>query len=74
MAKGKLFEYAVLYHPKEKKDVHGNTLENKKSLIVTDLTRVVATSDKEVGMLAAKSIPAEYEDKLEDVEIVIRPF
>jgi hypothetical protein len=74
MAKGKLFEYAVIYHPKEKKDASGNPLESKKSIIVTDVTRVLATSDKEVGMLAAKSIGSEYEDKLDDVEIVIRPF
>jgi hypothetical protein len=74
MAKGKLFEYAVIYHPKEKKDAAGNPLESKKSLIVKDLERVLATSDKEVAMLAAKSIPDEYNDKLEDVEIVIRPF
>lgn len=74
MAKGKLFEYAVLYHPKEKKDAAGNPLETKKSIIVTDVKRVLAISDKEVGMLAAKSIPPEYEDKLDDVEIVIRPF
>jgi len=73
VAKGKLFEYAVIFHPKEK-DAAGNALETKKSIIVTDVTRVLATSDKEVGMLAAKSIPDEYSDKLDDVEIVIRPF
>ena len=74
MAKGKLFEYAVLYHPKEKKDAAGNPLETKKSIVVMDCTRVLAVTDKEVAMLAAKSIPDEYNDKLEDVEIVIRPF
>lgn len=74
MAKGKLFEYAVLFHPKEKKDAAGNPLEEKKSIIVTDLTRVLAVSDKEVAMLAAKAIPNDYDDKLEQVEIVIRPF
>jgi hypothetical protein len=74
MAKGKLFEYAVIFHPKEKKDAAGNPLEHKKSIVVTDVTRVLAVSDKEVGMLAAKSIPEEYSDKLDDVEIVIRPF
>ena len=74
MAKGKLFEYAVLYHPKEKKDAAGNPLEDKKSIVVTPVTQVLATSDKEVGMLAAKAIPDEYNDKLEQVEIVIRPF
>lgn len=74
MAKGKLFEYAVIYHPKEKKDAAGNPLETKKSIVVSDVTRVLAVSDKEVAMLAAKAIPAEYDDKLEDVEIVVRPF
>jgi len=74
MAQGKLFEYAVLYHPKEKKDAAGNPLEEKKSILVTDVTRVLAQSDKEVAMLAAKSIPKEYDDKLDRVEIVIRPF
>lgn len=73
MAKGKLFEYAVVYHPKEKKDAAGN-VETKKSVLVQDITRVLAGSDKEVAMLAAKSIPDEYNDKLDDVEIVIRPF
>lgn len=74
MAKGKLYEYAVLYHPKEKKDAAGNPLENKKSLVVSEPKFIVAGSDKEVGMLAAKSVPPEYDDKLDDVEILIRPF
>ena len=74
MAKGKLFEYAVLYHPKTKKDAAGNPMEEKKSIVVTSVTQVLATSDKEVAMLAARSLPAEYTDKLEDVEIVVRPF
>lgn len=74
MAKGKLFEYAVIYHPKEKKDAAGNPLETKKSIVVQDITRVLAGSDKEVAMLATKSIPDEYNDKVDDVEIVIRPF
>lgn len=74
MAKGKLFEYAVIYHPKEKKAADGTPLDEKKSIIVQDITRILATSDKEVAMLAAKAIPDEYNDKLEQVEIVIRPF
>jgi hypothetical protein len=74
MAKGKIFEYAILYHPKEKKDVGGNVLENKKSILVKPLTAVVAVSEQEVGILAAKAIPAEYEEYLEDVEILIRPL
>ena len=74
MAKGKLFEYAILFHPKEKKDAAGNPLEDKKSLVVTPVQTVLATGDKEVAMMAAKGIPDEYNDKLDQVEIVIRPF
>lgn len=73
MARGKLFEYAVLYHPKPKKDSDGNDI-TPKSLLVTDLQRVLAESDKAVGMLAARGIGEEYADKLEDVEILIRPL
>jgi hypothetical protein len=74
MAKGKLFEYAVLYHPKEKKDAAGNPTENKKSILVGEVKKIIALSETEVGMLAAKSIPDEYNDNLEDIEIVVRPF
>ena len=73
MAKGKLFEYAVLHHPKPKKDVAGNE-ETAPSVILTDVTRVLKTSPDEVSILAARSIPAEFLDKLEEVEIVVRPF
>jgi hypothetical protein len=71
--KGKLFEYAVLHHPKPKKDVAGNE-EPTKSSILTDVTRVLAASPEEVSILAARSIPSDYLDKLEQVEIVVRPF
>lgn len=74
MAKSRIFEYAILYHPKEKKDAAGNPLETVKSILVKDVARVLAESEQEVGMLAARAIPAEYEDKLTDLEITIRPF
>jgi len=74
MAKGKLFEYAVLYHPKTKKDAAGNEMETKKSILVIAPTQILASNDKEVGMIAARGLADEYLDKLEDVEILIRPF
>ena len=72
MAKGKLFEYAVLYHPKRKKDdvEAGNW---PKSSVVVPPTTVIGV-DTEIPMIAARAIPVEYQDKLEDVEIVVRPF
>ena len=69
----KLYEYAVLYHPKPKKDAEGNEVREKSSLIVAVET-VMADSDQEATIVAARKIPESYLDKLEQVEIVIRPF
>jgi hypothetical protein len=68
-----LFQYAVLFHPKPTKD-QIETGERPKSVVVTDITTILAGSEQEVGMLAARSVGTAYEDKLEDVEILIRPF
>jgi hypothetical protein len=74
MTKGKLFEYAVIYHPKPKKAKEGEEEQSSKSVLVSEVTTVLAASSEEVGILAARSIPEKYLDKLEQVEIVIRPF
>jgi hypothetical protein len=72
-AKGKLYEYAVLHHPKAKRDVAGNE-EPVRSKIITDVTRVLAVTPDEVSIIAARSIPEEYLDRIDQMEIVIRPF
>lgn len=69
----KLFEYAAIYHPKETKDAQGNDTTPPDALVV-EVTQVLAKSDKEVAMLVARKIPEQYTDKLDQVEIVIRPF
>lgn len=78
--RGRLFEYAVLYHPKQTKEqiergeaVRFDTVRPKSVLLVTPTT-IMASSDQEVSIQAARAIPTEYLDKLEDVEIVVRPF
>jgi hypothetical protein len=73
MSKGKLYEYAVIHHPKAKKDVAGNE-EPVKSRVVTDVTRILAGGPEEVSIVAARSIPEEFLDRIEQVEIVVRPF
>lgn len=73
MARAQLYEFVVLHHPKAKKDVAGNE-EQVKSKIITDVTRTLAVTPEEVSILAARSIPDEYLDKLEQVEIKVRPF
>lgn len=69
----KLFEYAILYHPKVVKDANGNETQGPDKLLVQP-THVLATSEKEVAMRAAREIPEEYLTKLDEVEVCVRPF
>lgn len=69
----KLYEFAVLYHePKTKKhDEDGREPESK---LLVDVSRVLAKDEKMVAVLAARAVPADYADRLDRVEIAIRPF
>jgi hypothetical protein len=69
----KLYEYAVIFNPLPTKDENERG-EKPKAKLVVDVTRTLANDDKEAMMLAARAIPAEYTDKLDRVEIALRPF
>lgn len=69
----KLYEFAAVHHPKATKDAQGNDTTPKDALVV-EVTRVLAGSDKEVAILAARQIPDNFIDRLDEVEVVIRPF
>ena len=62
-----------LHHPTPRKDSSGNE-ELVKSKVVTEVTRILAGSPDEVSILAARSIPDQYLDKINEIEIVVRPF
>lgn len=66
----KLFEYAVILQPKYDKD--GEVVEEGK-VIVEPSTRL-AKDDKQVAMIAARAIPEEFIDKVDRIEVVVRPF
>jgi hypothetical protein len=69
----KLYEYAVLFHPKVVRDANGNETQGP-DVILTAPTFVLAKDDKEVAMRAARAVPESHIDKLDQVEIVVRPF
>ena len=69
----KLFEYAVLFHPKVVKDAQGNETQGADKLVKSP-EFVLAKDDKEVAIKAARAIPDEYLSMLDQVEIVVRPF
>ena len=69
----KLFEYAIIHHPKVVKDAQGNETQGADVLLKSP-THLLANSDKEVAMRAAREIPESHLDRLEEVEICVRPF
>jgi hypothetical protein len=69
----KLYDMAVMHHPLPTEDEHKRGVKPKSAVIVAPKT-IVATDDKEAAILAAREIPAEYLDKLESVEVLVRPF
>lgn len=73
MAKGQLFEYAILHHPKQTKE-EAERNEQPKSVLVKAPMQLLAATKDEVSILAARAIPESYLDRLETVEIVVRPF
>lgn len=70
---GKLYEYAALYHPLQTKEQH-ELGEQPKAELIVEVTQVVASSEKEALMVATRAVPEKYTDKLDCVEIAIRPF
>ena len=69
----KLFEFAVIYTPKPTKDESDRGVKPKSELVV-DVTRVLVDDERAASMLAARAIPEAYADKLEALEICVRPF
>lgn len=69
----KLFEYAIIFHPKKTK-ADEDEGRDVKAVLIQDVKRVMAKEEREVAMLAAREIPAEYTDRISQVEIAVRPF
>lgn len=66
--KQKLFQFAVLFHEKKANK------EEIKSKEVVGIKTILATDEKVALLQIAKQIPDQYSDKLQDIEILIRPF
>ncbi len=65
----KLYEFVALYHPKKEKGK-----DRQKSKLIVDVQRVIADTEDEVKIIAARAIPDEYTNKLDRVELAVRPF
>ncbi len=63
----------MIYNPLPTKEQNERG-EKPKSELIVDVKRVLSNSDKEAMMLAARDIPQDFTDKLDRVEIALRPF
>ena len=67
----KLFEYVLIWHPTKEEKEKG--LKNK--LISGCCSQYTfAESIEKVNMIAAMSIPEDYKDQIDQIEIAVRPF
>lgn len=69
MSSTQLFEYAIIWHPTEKDAEKGT----KSKLLVPPAT-ILADSTSKVLMAASMSIPEEYKEDLDQIDIAVRPF
>ena len=73
MVRKTIFEYAVLFNPPEKYDESGNEIPQS-TVLVQDVTRIMASDVTEATLLAARNIPAEYLTQMDRIEVAVRPF
>lgn len=69
----KLYEYAIIYRPTTTKEQQDKG-EKAQPVLLMDVTRILANSEQEAQMIAARAIPETHIDKLDRVEIALRPF
>lgn len=63
--RARLFQYAVIYHPRKKDEA---------SVLVVEPKTILVLDENVAALMAARAIPKEYEDKLDRLEVAVRPF
>jgi hypothetical protein len=73
MPRKQLYQYAILFHPKPTKDAQGNDTTPPDEIVIP-ITAVLAASEDEVGIVAARKIPEKFLNQLEGIDVVVSPF
>lgn len=66
----KIFQYTAFWSPTEKEQENGD----KPTMIFEQVRMVLASTVEQANLHAARAIPDEWVDKLEQVTLVVRPF
>lgn len=71
----KLFQYSILFIPKDRGfSKNGKNLTIDKAQILKEPTSVLACDEKSALLIAARQIPEGYLDRLDEIEVALRPF
>jgi hypothetical protein len=69
----KMFQYAILFTPLPS-EAQVKAGETPKTEVICDITSLLAKDAAQAAMIAARAVPEQYIDKLDQVEIAVRPF
>ncbi len=64
-----IFQYAVILHPTPEEAKNG-----KRAKLVVEVTSILAKDESGAIMQAARSIPEEFMDRQDRLEVAVRPF
>ena len=65
----KVFEYMIVYDPSK-----GDKKKGAEPKVLKNIEVVLAKDAQVVSMMAVREIPKDYEDRLGDIDILVRPF
>jgi hypothetical protein len=66
----KIFQFALIWIPTEKQIED----DGAKPKLIAGVKDILANDDKHAATIAARAIPEEYADQLDQVTVAIRPF
>jgi hypothetical protein len=69
MSKSKMFQFAVIWNPTAEQEKEG-----QKAKILVEPRTVLGKDEKAITMLAVRAIPSEYDEQLDQVDVIVRPF
>lgn len=70
----KLYQYSILFVPNKTKSPEGKDTTTEKAKVLVPVTDILANDDKQAAIVAARAIPEGYVDRLDEVQIAVRPF
>jgi hypothetical protein len=70
-----VFEAVVLLHPREfQKNVVLGPADEENTTLVCEVRNILALDMERARSIASTKIPVEFHDRLERVEVLVRPF